>query len=233
MALRPIRQLMRVLMPKLDDFLRPRDIALRLPLAADPARLAADLDQMEPDWWHVHLGPYHDGNWESIALWAPGGDRSNQFSKGAPFAATEALRRCRYVSDVIDSVPGRKNRIRFLRLRAGGQIFSHSDPLHLIDHGIFRIHVPVRTNPDVNFTVHGKRIVMRPGEAWYIDVRFKHAVSNFGTIDRIHLVIDVVPNPALSSLIASAESSGKGLLAGYFLKHSMPRRLVRWLDIGN
>jgi hypothetical protein len=37
----------------------------------------------------------------------------------------------------------------------------------------------------------------------------------------------------LSALFAAAESSGKGMLAGYFLKHSLPRRLVRWLDIGN
>jgi hypothetical protein len=58
-------------------------------------------------------------------------------------------------------------------------------------------------------------------------------VSNLGTLDRVHLVIDVEPNPELTTLIEAAESSGRGILAGYFLKHSLPRRLVRWLDIGN
>ena len=220
-------------MPSLEDLIRPKDIALRLPLSFDPDRLAADLDRMEPNWWHAHLGPYHDGNWQAIALWAPSGDRTSQFSRGGAFAATEALRRCDYIGDVIESFPGEKNRVRFLKLRAGGHIFLHSDPLHTIETGIVRFHVPVRTNPSVDFVVDGRRLNMRPGEAWYVDVRFKHSVNNFGTEDRVHLVVDVIPNPALSALLAQAESSGKGMLTGYFFKHSLPRRLVHWLDIGN
>jgi hypothetical protein len=220
-------------MPSLGDLIKPKDVALRLPLSFDPDRLAADLDRMEPDWWHAHLGPYHDGNWQSIALWAPNGDRTNQFSRGGAFAATEALRRCDYIGDVIERFPGRKNRVRLLKLRAGGHIFLHSDPLHTIETGIVRFHVPVRTNPSVDFVVDGRRLVMRPGEAWYVDVRFKHSVSNSGAEDRVHLVVDIIPNPALSALLAQAESSGKGMLTVYFLKHSLPRRLVRWLNIGN
>jgi hypothetical protein len=220
-------------MPTLKDFVRPKDVALRLPLTFDAGRLAADLDRMEPDWWHAHLGPYHDGNWEAIGLWAPNGDRDCQFSRGGPFAATEALARCSYVGEVIDRFPGRKNRVRFLKLRAGGHIFPHSDPLHTIETGIVRIHVPVRTSPSIEFTVDGRRLQMGAGESWYVDVRFRHSVSNPGDTDRVHLVIDVAPNPALDALLAQSRSSGKGLLAGYFLKHSLPRRLVRWLDIGN
>jgi len=220
-------------MPTLQDFVKPKDVALRLPLSFDPDRLAADLDRMEPDWWHAHLGPYHDGNWESVALWAPNGDRTCQFSHGGPFRATEALKLCSYVGEVIERFPGRKNRVRFLKLRAGGRIFRHSDPLHQIEKGIVRIHVPVRTNSAVEFCVHGRRLDMQPGDSWYVDVRFKHSVSNLGREERVHLVIDVVPNPGLSALLASAESSGKGMLAGYFLKHSLPLRVVRWLNIGN
>jgi mannose-6-phosphate isomerase-like protein (cupin superfamily) len=220
-------------MPPLEDFVKSKDVALRLPLSFAPDRLAADLDRMDPDWWHAHLGPYHDGNWQAIALWAPNGDRTSQFSKGGAFAETEALKRCDYVGEVIERFPGRKSRVRFLKLRAGGQIFLHSDPLHTIETGIVRIHVPVRTNPAVEFCVHGRRLDMRPGESWYVDVRFKHSVSNFGAEERVHLVIDVVPNPGLDALFAAAESIGTGMLTGYFLKHSLPRRLVRWLDIGN
>ena len=63
-------------MATLEDFVKPKDVALRLPLSFDPDRLVADLDRMEPRWWHAHLGPYHDGNWEAIALWAPNGDHT-------------------------------------------------------------------------------------------------------------------------------------------------------------
>lgn len=220
-------------MPTFSDFVSPRDVALRLPLKFDAARLMGDLDRMPEPWWHVHRGPYHDGNWEAIALWAPNGKRTEQSSKGGAFAATEALWLCDYVPEVIKTFPGRKSRIRFLKLRAGGHIFPHSDPLHQIDNGIVRIHVPVRTNPSVDFTVHGKRIVMQAGQSWYVDVRFRHSVDNPGNEDRVHLVIDVVPNPELSDLFAQAASSGKGMLTGYFLKHSLPRSLVRRLGLAN
>lgn len=220
-------------MPTLSDFVSPQDIALQLPLKFDADRLLADLDRMPEGWWHVHLGPYHDGNWEAIALWAPNGNHTEQSSKGGPFAATEALRLCGYVPEVINAFPGQKSRIRFLKLRAGGQIFAHSDPLHQIDSGIVRIHIPIRTNPSVDFTVHGKRIIMRAGQSWYVDVRFRHSVDNPGTEDRVHLVIDVVPNLELAELFTQAESSGKGMLTGYFLKHSLPRGLVRRLGLAN
>lgn len=220
-------------MPTLADFFMPTDVALRLPPKFDARRLAADLDRMDATWWHRHLGPYHDGAWDSVALWAPNGDRSSQFSSGGAFAATEALRRCDYVGEVMQSFPGRKNRVRFLRLRAGGHIFLHSDPLHQIETGILRVHVPIRTNAAVEFHVHGKRLTMLPGEAWYVDVRFKHSVSNPSDEDRVHLVLDIVPGPELEAMLMQAQSSGKGVLTGYFLKHSLPERLVRRLGIGN
>jgi hypothetical protein len=219
-------------MPTLEDFVKPKDVALRLPLSFEPDRLAADLDRMEPDWWHGHLGPYHDGNWEAIALWAPNGDRTSQFSKGGAFAATEALNRCSYVGEVIERFPGRKNRVRFLKLRAGGQIFPHSAPLHTIDTGIVRIHVPVRTNPAVEFCAwpsagHAAR---RIPVCRYAFQAFRQQFRRRGAGPPGHRCR---PNPGLNALFAAAESSGKGMLAGYFLKHSLPRRLVRWLDIGN
>jgi hypothetical protein len=74
---------------------------------------------------------------------------------------------------------------------------------------------------------------MQPGQSWYVDVRFRHSVDNPGHEDRVHLVIDVVPNAELMNLFASAASSGKGMLTGYFLKHSLPRGLVRRLGIAN
>src|SRR6516164_8883063 len=78
-------------MPSLEDLIRPKDVALRLPLSFDPDRLAADLDRMEQNWWHAHLGPYHDGNWQAIALWAPNGHRTSQFSRGGTCAAAVRL----------------------------------------------------------------------------------------------------------------------------------------------
>ena len=210
-----------------------KDIALRLPRSFDAARLAADLGRMDESWWENHLSDYHDGNWQTIALIAPGGSRRSQVSFGGAFAATEALEACTYLREVIDSLPGRKNRVRLLRLRAGGAIYPHSDPLHQIDADLVRLHIPVQTNPAVTFLVNDVAVVMQPGETWFVDVRFRHSVTNAGSAHRVHLVVDVAANDELRALMASAESMGKGRLTRYFLKHALGKRIVRLLGIGN
>ena len=42
---------------------------------------------------------------------------------------------------------------------------------------------------------------MKEAEAWYLDVRKPHRAVNGGEDYRIHLVIDVVSNPALRELM--------------------------------
>src|SRR5688500_11847217 len=165
---------------RLRDFYERKDVALRLAPRFDAARLADDLARMDEAWWDAHLSDYHDGNWQTISLHAPGGARGNQTSRGGAFAPTDALARCAYVGDVMRSLPGEKNRVRFLRLRPGGEIYPHSDPMHRIDPSLVRLHVPVTTNPAVDFRVNGVALTMAPGEVWYVDVRFRHSVKNGG-----------------------------------------------------
>ena len=201
----------------------PQHIARRLAVSFDEAQLAADLARMDEGWWGAHEGPYHDGQWESISLWAPGGDLRQQRSFGAPFAATEALERCTYVPSVLAAFACEKNRIRLMRLRAGGRILRHSDPVEQIDQRLLRVHVPIQTSDAVHFLVNDRRIVMKPGEAWHIDVRFPHEVHNGGTSPRVHLVMDLVGNAATAALLEAAESQGTGSLAQYYMSQLKPR----------
>lgn len=220
-------------MPSVHDLLARRDIALRLPLHFDPSRLADDLSRMDAAWWSMHRGPYHDGNWEMIALHAPGGNLHNQTSRGGPFASTEAARRCTYLAEVLAAFPAELNRVRYMRLRAGGRILPHSDPMQDIDPLLIRIHIPVVTNPAVDFRVSGTRIAMHEGEAWFVDVRFRHEVINGGDSDRVHLVVDLLRNDRIEQIASDSESAGKGRLSGYFLKHALPSRVKRWAGLGN
>jgi hypothetical protein len=215
------------------DVLALWDIALRLPLQFDRDRLTADLDAMDPAWWSVHRGPYHDGKWEMIALRAPNGDQHNQTSRGGAFADTEAAARCRYLHEVLSAFPAEWNRVRYLRLRAGGHILRHSDPMRDIDPRLIRIHVPVRTNPAVEFRVDDRLVTMREGDSWFVDVRFPHEVINRGDSDRVHLVIDLLRNEAVDAIAARGDSIGRARLSGYMLKQSLPGRVRRWAGIGN
>lgn len=208
-------------------------IARKLRVAFSEERLQADLRQIDPAWWGQHLGPYHDGAWEAVALWAPRGDRREQRSQGGPFAATEALKRCPYFAEVMSAFACDKSRVRLMRLRAGGHILRHSDPLHQINPQLIRVHVPIVTSPAVKFWVRDRLVAMGPGEAWHVDVRFPHEVHNQGDIDRVHLVLDLVANPAIADMLRDAESVGKGYLTAYYVRHSLPERLRRALKVGN
>jgi len=194
----------------------PYHIARRLPLTFDSERLSRDLTGVDEAWWGSHEGPYHDGNWESVSLWAPGGDRQQQRSFGAPFAATEVLDLCPYFAEVMAAFPCEKNRVRLMRLRPGGHILRHSDPIHQISDHLLRVHVPIVTSDDVHFHVNDQRIAMRPGEVWHVDVRFPHEVHNAGIHPRVHLVLDLMGNAETDALLAGAASSGQGRLTEYF-----------------
>ena len=196
-------------------------IARRLPLTFDAAALAADLAGMPDDWWSVHQGPYHDGGWESISLWAPRGDLHEQRSTGGAFEPTPALARCPSVQLVLDAFPAERSRVRFMRLRPGARILRHSDPIESISSQLLRVHVPILTSPDVHFVVHDTRIEMKPGEVWHVDVRFEHEVYNAGTTDRVHLVVDLIGNAVTDELLEQSESAGQARLVEYFLKQGV------------
>ena len=75
--------------------------------------------------------------------------------------------------------------------------------------GEVRLHIPVITNPDLEFILAGNRVVMQEGECWYLNVNQPHSVNNRGTTDRIHLVVDCVVNDWLRSLMLSTAEGAK------------------------
>jgi aspartyl/asparaginyl beta-hydroxylase (cupin superfamily) len=98
--------------------------------------------------------------------------------------------------------------VRFLRLKAGSVIKQHTDLNLGYEDGEVRLHIPVETNPAVEFVLGGKRIDMQPGEVWYHNFNLPHSVANKGDHDRIHLVVDCFLNDWLRELILAAELAG-------------------------
>jgi aspartyl/asparaginyl beta-hydroxylase (cupin superfamily) len=94
---------------------------------------------------------------------------------------------------------------RFLRLKAGSVIKEHTDYKLGYEDGEIRLHIPVATNPDVEFALNGERIEMREGECWYNNFNLPHRVANRGQTDRIHLVIDCEINDWLRAILLEAD----------------------------
>ena len=78
------------------------------------------------------------------------------------------------------------------RLPPGCHIDNHIDshPSFSIAH---RIHVPVLTNPEVDFVVGDERIAIAPGQAFELNNKMPHRVENRGTTARVHLIFDYAP----------------------------------------
>jgi hypothetical protein len=98
-----------------------------------------------------------------------------------------------------------------MRLGPGnGELQRHTDQVDE-DSGLglgqlMRIHVPLKTNSKVAFTVWDPDdqptiVNMEYGEAWMLDTRWPHMAINAGDEERLHLVIDAPTNPALLSML--------------------------------
>jgi len=89
-------------------------------------------------------------------------------------------------------------RILIAKLRAGGKISAHADGLYSLIK-CNRIHVPLITNSKAIFMIGGEEKVLGAGEMWEINNATLHAVDNKSKQDRIHLIIDWIPNETVRS----------------------------------
>ena len=102
------------------------------------------------------------------------------------------------------------SRVRFMKLEAGKVIGKHTDKidkdLGIEDGKITRLHMPVRTNDLVTFSIWDDNkfrqdYKLKTGHFYYTDVRKAHAVENLSDTDRIHLVMDCYVNNEMRYMI--------------------------------
>lgn len=171
---------------------------IRFPFTFDVEKLQQEVQTILTQKWinHYNTNDY-EGEWSSIALLSQGGksDNINAVNIGnEKVSYTEIMTSCTYLKEIIDSFLFEKTTVRLLRLAAGAYIKPHTDNCLGYEDGVFRIHIPVITNPNVEFILDNERLIMKEGECWYIDANFTHSVANKGCQDRIHLVIDGIRN---------------------------------------
>jgi hypothetical protein len=183
--------------------------SLKLALGFDAEKLARDLDGILATEFIPHFNArYYEGDWSVVPLRSIGGRPDHIYpdpTQTKKFADTPLLERCPYVREVLASFQCELQAVRFLRLKAGSVIKEHTDYNLSLEDGELRLHLPVTTNPDVEFVLDGKRVTMNPGEVWYHNFNLRHSVVNRGTTDRIHLVIDCFVNDWMRDLILQAQ----------------------------
>jgi hypothetical protein len=192
---------------------------LLLPLAFDPARLAADMAAISTGGWIAHfVQQNYDGDWSVIPLRGPASARHPvQMIYSDPtcpeYADTPLLAAAPYLREVLAHLACPLQAVRLMRLSPGSLIKEHRDLDLAFEDGTVRIHIPVVTNDGVDFRLNGSRCVMETGSAWYLRLADPHSVANRGGSDRVHLVIDATVNDWVRALFERALAAENGRAA--------------------
>jgi hypothetical protein len=180
--------------------------------------------------WAEHYSKYNKGgkSWSAFALRGYKSDDPGFIEKPSEMSPewkrenAEALRFECYdtvlakafpmTMTYVQALPGRKQRVRFMKLRSkGGELQRHTDiqdkEAGTRNAKVSRLHIPIVTDGSVEFNMWGtrgelQRERMREGELWYLDMRKPHRAINNGETERIHLVIDVYGTQELRSWLA-------------------------------
>jgi hypothetical protein len=184
--------------------------AVRLPFVVDVRPLIEESVAIASESWSSHFNrSYHNGGWSGVALRSTGGDERALYldmTHRATFCDTPLLARSPAMKATLARLACPIHGARLLRLAAGGVIEEHCDPDLRFEDGEARLHIPLLTNPDVEFYVAGARVIMEPGECWFLDLARPHRVTNRGATARVHLVVDVGINDWLRELIARGDA---------------------------
>jgi uncharacterized protein (TIGR03032 family) len=174
---------------------------IRLPLRFDVDRMQAEVDAIAESEWRPHPQG-HPGN-SALPLTAVAGDPLDDGVAG-PMVPTPQLARCEYLQQVLASFETVIGRSRLMRLEGESEATLHSDTNYYWADRV-RIHVPVRTDPAIEFVCNGKSVHMGAGEAWIFDAWQLHNVLNPTGGARIHLVADTVGSAAFWELVDRGE----------------------------
>ncbi|MEZ6143651.1 MAG: aspartyl/asparaginyl beta-hydroxylase domain-containing protein [Zavarzinella sp.] len=185
---------------------------LKLPFTFDTHLLSEDLDQLGQQWTQHYNRENYSGSWQAIPLRSPCGETdASRMIQADPtqkiFVDTTCLQNTLYFQQVLSSFESTIFAARLMRLTAGSVIKEHTDDGLRFEDGVVRIHIPIRTNSEVDFFLNGSRVEMMPGNCWYLRLSDPHQVRNRGKTDRIHLVIDMKVNGWLTKLFRAAKNS--------------------------
>lgn len=178
----------------------------RLKLGVDfcTQSLQADLDRLDDsEWIDNFVTQNFEGQSRILPLRGPkGAEHPIRMAYSDPtctsFEDTPFLEKCPFFRTVIESFPFEVYSVRLMSLAPGSRIIEHSDYNLAFEYGAVRLHVPIRTNGQMEFFVNQSRVTMNEGECWYLRLSDPHSAYNGGSESRVHLVIDAPVVPAVS-----------------------------------
>ena len=147
---------------------------LKLALSFDPQSLRDDLARAARREWTAHfVRENYEGDWSAIPLRSVAGETyPSRMIYSDPiateFADTALLDDCAYFKRVVGAFECPVRAVRLMKLSPGSIIKEHTDLDLEFESGKVRIHIPIVTDPGVEFELNRRRVIMEPGETWYL-----------------------------------------------------------------
>jgi hypothetical protein len=95
-----------------------------------------------------------------------------------------------------DFYSGTVIRCEIIKLLPNSEVLKHTDGGALL-HYSRRVHIPILTNKKITFTVMNNTVHMEKGRWYEINNQMPHSVSNPTDQERIHIIIDILPDEML------------------------------------
>ena len=194
----------------------PNDIeCIDLGRICDPEIIRKRIEDLDEKIYAKKINGYDDelerttSGWTGIALINSTGYKGSEGVRdiGSPHSIkqTETLKKSDALKTLIDNIQHKYDTTcigaRVLKLERGCVIGSHTDG---IDFGIerYRCAIPiVSQHPNVWLTINSNHYFMKPGNLYYTNVSAVHSAYNMSPIDRLHIILDLLPSPALNEAI--------------------------------
>ena len=161
---------------------------LQLPLHFDADVLAQEIEALGEAAWRPHPQGYA-GN-SALPLVSVDGDPTSDAVRGR-MQPTPQLLACPYLMQAMENIGAVWGRSRLMRLSGQAEVKSHVD-INYYWREHMRVHVPIVTQPTVQFHCGDAVLNMAAGECWIFDTWRLHRVHNDDHRSRIHLVADTV-----------------------------------------
>lgn len=150
----------------------------------------------------AHSGGNFKGGWGSIGLMTYGGNPYNDLiNKNEKLKPTKLLEQCNYIQNLLNRIPGKKDRVRFMEVKPNTKVYWHYDNGETIDGLDYqknaRFHIPILTNDNVEMRICHQKLKWQEGKLYYGDFSFPHEIHNKSNQTRIHLIIDININDDL------------------------------------
>jgi len=183
------------------------DLTDKLPFSIDVEKMQEEITLLESENWVSHYDVQLADGWTTIPLVSHDGScdniNSQRIGQFGEYKQTSYMEKAPYIASIVNAFKCPHGRIRIMKLLPGTIIRSHRDTYEEvsdISFGQVRLHIPIKTNDKVQFTVARKNYHLPEGRLIYINFTKQHYVRNDGNEERVHLVLDLKVNDFLRSI---------------------------------